>query len=67
MSGVTWNLATEFINDKSNVLVWNAFNCLLDDMVSVLIGNALHHAVFKFLDHGGLLLDEDVLKCLRLG
>lgn len=57
-------LPRERIDDELNVLCRDPFDCLLYDMVAILIFDALEHLMFEFLYQGRLLIGENVFECL---
>jgi hypothetical protein len=62
MSRQGLDLADEGGHDERDVLGVNPLDRLLDDMVAVLILDALEDLGLEFLDQGGLLVGEDVLE-----
>lgn len=58
------HLSLESVDDELDVLRWNPFNGLLDDMVSILVTDTLEHVVLELLDHGCLLIGKDMFQRL---
>ena len=53
------------MEDKVNVFGLATFNRLLDDVVAILILDATEDVVLELADKRGLLVVENVLKCLH--
>ena len=64
MSRIFAYLTGESIDDELNVLRGYSFNGFLDDMIAVLVLDALHHIVFQFLDKLSLLIGKYMFKGL---
>lgn len=59
------NLAPEGVDDELDILRGHTLDSLLNDMVAILVSHALEDVVLQLLDHGGLLVGEDVLEGLK--
>jgi len=57
-------LPNESIDHKLCVLDWNVCDDNLDDMIAILIADAVEDMRFELLDHGSLLMNENVLQSL---
>lgn len=64
MRGQMLHLVRERIDDETDVLGRDALDSFLNDMVAILILDTLQNLALKFLDQRGLLVGENVLKCL---
>ena len=58
------HLATERVDDELDIVRRNSLNCLLNNVVTVLVSNALQHMILQLFDHRGLLVGEDMLEGL---
>jgi hypothetical protein len=56
------NLTKEGVVDEADSLWSTSFDCLLNDVVAILIFDTLQNVIFQFTNKRGLLFDEDMLK-----
>lgn len=65
MGGQTVDLACKGIDDELDVLLRDAFDGFLDDVIAILILDALENLMLEFFDEGSLLIGQDVFEGLR--
>lgn len=64
MCSETVDLALESIDDELDVLRRDSFDSFLDNMVAILVSHTLKNMMFKFFNHGCLLVSQDMFQCL---
>ena len=64
MSSQALNLSSKGIDDELDVLCRYALDSLLNDVIAVLIFDALEDLMFQFLHEGRLLIGQDMFNCL---
>ena len=64
MNRKTGDLADQRVQDELDVFGRNPFDGFLDDMITILIFDALEHFMFELLDQLRLLVGQNVLECL---
>ena len=65
MSSKSLDLPVESFNDKLDISGWNAFNGLLDNVVSILIFDTLQDVLMQFSHEVSLLVSQNMFQCLR--
>ena len=64
MSSQALNLSSKGIDDELDVLCRYALDSLLNDVIAVLIFDALEDLILQFLHQGGLLVGQNMFNCL---
>ena len=59
------NLAKESGDNKLNMIFWDTFNALLDNMVSILITYTAHDMPIKLFNHFNLLVHVNYFNSLK--
>jgi hypothetical protein len=65
MSCKCCDLPRECFDNELDMLSRDSFDGFLDDMIAILILDALENTVLELLDEASLLVGEDVFKSLR--
>ena len=58
------NLTSEGIDDELDMLRWNSLDGFLNYVVAILVLDAFQDVHVELFDQSGLLVDQDMLKCL---
>ena len=56
MNSKLLGVSLEGVDNEADVLCWNPFNGFLDDMVSILVHDALQHVSIELFDECRLLI-----------
>lgn len=64
MGSKSVHLSFEGVDDELHIVRRNPLDGLLDHVVAILISDTFQDMAFKLLDHGSLLISEDMFQCL---